>query len=222
MSLKPYRAKTYKGPWQKRFRNYYKGGRQIYRDIGTLTGGNTEFKWEDVSFTGQAVGTTSSVFPLINLGRGTDAVNRIGRSIRMKSAQLQLTFTLDTAQSADQLRIVLVKEKFTGGTAVTYSGGTAKSIFTTSNFDSLRDLNNRENIQILSNKFISLTNDGVEKRTVKLYKKFNYHVIFNGSNNADITDIQSGALYLVILGNLSNITNPTLMSGYIRLRFLDD
>lgn len=225
MSLKPWnKERRYKTPMEKRLRNYRKGGSQLYKDIGLLTGHNTEIKWDDSEFTNTSVYTTATIFPLITLLRGTDAAgNRIGRSVKMLSLQWNVTFKLDPAYPADTIRLNIIKEDFVAGTSITYDGGTAKSVFQDSNLQAFRNLNNRKNIRVLYDKYINLTQEGTETQTRKYYKKFNFHTIFNSSNNADITDCQSGMLYMMFKGtNPSNVTTPTLASGYIRVRYVDD
>lgn len=224
MSLKPWnKERTYKTAMEKRVRNYRKGGMQLYKDIGLLTGHNTEVKWDDTEFAGQAVSTTANVQPLITLLRGTDAINRVGRSIKVLSLQWLITFKLDPAYDTDTIRVNIIKEDYVNGTPITYAGATGKSVFQDSNLQSFRNLNNRKNIRVLYDKYVNLTQEGRESQTKKYYKKFNFHTIFNSLNNADITDCQSGMLYLMVTGtNPSTATTPTLMSGYIRLRFVDD
>lgn len=230
LNRKDFKKREPKTAMQKRLRYYYKGGRQLYRDVSYLKGLiNTEFKFKDTSASTQVIGNTSATahYALLNgLSRGTDANQRVGRSIKLKSVQLQATIRLNDACAAtteNNVRVLLVMMKDPEGIAPTYSGSTFRSIYLTDSISSMRDLNNRGKFYVLKQWYIALNAEGVKSRNIKFYKKMNTHQYFNAQTNGDIGDITSNALYLIAIGDLNN-ANPdeTWISYQARIRFIDN
>lgn len=214
----------------KRLRYYYKGGRQLYRDVSYLKGLiNTEFKWKDSIASTQVIGNTSAtaqLFLLNGTSRGTDSSNRVGRTIRLKSIATNFTVRLNDACAAgteNVVRVILLWQKHVQGVAPTYSGTTSTSLYVSDTVDAMRYLNNRSDFRVLKEWKICLNADGVKARNIRYYRKLSHKVVYNNGTAGDVTDIETGALYLIALGTLNN-ANPdeTWISHYSRIRYIDN
>lgn len=235
INRKDFKRREPKSAMQKRLRYYYKGGRQLYRDVSLLKSMiNTELKFKDQLAGAISIGNTSATatYVLINgLSRGSTASQRDGNSIKVSSVQMHLRCNLNvTGVSANTLenntiRFCLVLDKSPQTLAPTVSGGTPQSIFLSDVTYSFRDLNNRSKFTILKEWRVNLTADGRDSATIKYYKKFkNLHTIYNASTNGDITDINSNALWLIVYGSSGLVTAPndTVLNYGIRMRYYDN
>lgn len=160
---------------------------------------------------------------------GTDAVNRIGRKISMKSIQLRILFTLQTSSggtaltgvTAGYIRLMVIYDAQANGGTVQYGdifqGTPAQGNVTPLN------LNNRERFKVIWDKDKQIDPDGPNNQMFKLYKKCMLPVTFNAGNAGTAADIQTGALWLLAMTSVQG-TSAGVISGefYSRVRFTDD
>lgn len=207
---------------------------------GPRLSGGPERKFIDgngaLTITGTQVGAASpgaagaySITVLNALTQGTDATNRLGRKILMKSIQLRLELTDQLAATGLQpagilpgeYRIVVVFDTQTNGAAPAaadiFQSTPAAGLITPLN------LNNRERFKVVWDKVRHVDQSGPATAHVKLYKKCNYPVVFNAGNAGTVGDIQTGGLFICIATTLSATAAPGLQVNlYTRVRFTDD
>lgn len=177
---------------------------------------NVEYKTND-STSNLGVGTTAQTIHLTGLTKGDDYNNRDGRSVCYKSIEMDIYTVMHASASATVVRYILVLCK-NGLSAPSFS-----SIFDTSSAQAIiahRNLNNRKNYTILWDKLEFMDSASHKQCIDSKFKKLNMHTIFNAGNAGDITDIESNALYLVMVSN--EATNTPTVYYNVRLRFVDN
>lgn len=168
--------------------------------------GPSELKTIDTTATNASPVATGSVVLLNGVATGDDYNTRDGRKIQMKSILLRILLSPDTTQSAPQgdiMRVMIVYDKQTNGTALT-----AANVLQTGVIQSPNNLNNRDRFVVLSDKFLTLpswvfaagalTQGGPTPKYLKIYKPLNLDTIYNSASGA-IADISTGSLYLIML-----------------------
>lgn len=185
--------------------------------------------------------TAGDITLLNHIGPGTGPNQRIGRKYVIKSIQLRMRVTqsavADTANAFDidhpsyGVRILVVWDKQPNGVAPAISDilqGTPHSV-------ALTNLDNRNRFRIIIDKHFGTANQvstaistAVQLNSGchmwKKYKKCNLTVINNANGNADIGDINTGALWFVSVSEASSTANPSELAGVFcraRLRYLD-
>lgn len=188
-------------------------------------------------------GTASGGFlrALNLLAQGTDIDKRIGRKVMCKSLLLQLSwrlydFTADdgnTTTAPVQIRSMLVWDKQPNNVHATiedilYSlfnqGGTQTPMPNSPN-----NLKNRDRFRTLWDCKDTLSPGGDSIRVYDKYIKINRETIFSdGSTSADIGSISTGVLYLLLLSDAVDVSDPPnqivfrpMASFCSRFRFTD-
>lgn len=178
---------------------------------------NIEFK-QQYGNIGASANTTGTLALLNGMQLGTDVDDRVGRSIRIKSVQLNLINTQNASASNSIVRYLLVIDKQPSGATPNFSDilATAGNLWS-----SMRNLNNRKRFVILKDQFITM-NSGTNNEigVFEYYKKLDMHTIYNNTSTGTITDIESNALYLCLISN--EPTNSVAVTGCYRVRYLDD
>jgi len=197
---------------------------------------NVESKVFDVDTATYAVNTTGS-FTLLNSPiQGTDMLNRIGRKIVVTSVyvrgrvQLDATGTLVANVSGSQLaRMILFIDYQPNGNTPALT-----DVLKEANAMSQLKMNNRDRFKVIADK--NYVFDGfvrVDTATqalaafnrsiafVKKYKKLALETIYNNGNAGTIADMNSGALYMLWVGDKA--VGATDANAFIstRIRFKD-
>lgn len=187
---------------------------------------------------------------LNNVTLGTDATQRIGRKIQIKSFRLQVNARTDPTVNGTQIadgadfdtsvspvsrsqtvRLVVVWDKQANGTQAM-----STDVFVDMNglngSSSHMQLNNRDRFVILADERKTIGPAGNNAVSFDIYKECDLTTIFtSGPSPQDISSIASGALYLFALGETyavqpSGLTtvNPRVCFGdyaQCRIRYLD-
>lgn len=219
-----YKRKTYKkrNPYggSRRFRNYYKGGMQLYKDVMLLKSlVNVEKKFIDVSSAGVTLptNTTGSLVLLNGIDAGGTQVQRTGNSIKMTSIKMEGFVQLSSLATNDYVTVSLVLDKQPNATTANwndiYEIGSASSALAQRNKLTV------DRFVVLKKWDLPLATAGDTIRKFVCYEKINLHEKFNG-NGATIASIYTNAIYLVFSGNLS--ANYSNITYYSRIRFVDN
>lgn len=193
--------------------------------VGLRTGGWVnparagELKYIDVS-----LGATS--FPLAGTGvltllngciQGSDATNRIGRKVNLKSIQTRISNTVATTgiSNGPNFRVIIFYDKQANATAPAVT-----DVLLTDAFASNMNLNNRDRFVILMDKTSAESCN--YNWNMHDYRKVNCETIFNSGNAGTIGDIQTGSLYmLTYLASGCLTTTEYVTVGRVRTRFMD-
>jgi len=176
---------------------------------------------------------TGTISLLNPLGQGTSVVTRIGQKIVIRSIDLRVRVSgapnsATPTVYANMIRVLLVWDNQPNGTLATPS-------------DIIEDLTAGTGViapqqkiyitrfRILWDKKFMLTNlVGANSPTEKVndmdqyYKKTRLQVGYADSNNGDITDIITGAIYLLAVGQHTAAANQGILEYFSRIRFYDN
>lgn len=202
---------------------------------------STEKKFFDIASGTINISTTASINLLCIPQLGTDFTNRIGRKILIKSVYIRGYVSTEAANSGfanslsvgtQLVRMIILADMQPNGAAPA-----ATDILNTADSASQLNANNRDRFKIIKDKTwclggtrTSITANEVQAVAIspqqfnlKWYKRLNMETIFNAGNAGTIADINSGALYLVFIGNRAAGTNGD-SNAFIstRVRFLDN
>lgn len=178
---------------------------------------NTEFKRIDTTI--NAGHSSATTFYLLNgLQRGDQFSQRIGRSLRIKSIEINSLHTLGAGATASSIRMILFLSIAPKGIApvagdVLNNGGPPLNIV------SPRNLDNRSNILILRDKTLSLSSSGDQKKSWNYFKNLDIKAIYNSGNAGTVADIDGQALYLMIMS--TEPVNVPASQIFLRVRFID-
>lgn len=167
---------------------------------------------------GGTVSDTGTLILMNGLVQGDDFTQRDGRVVNFKSVQMSMRFVQDTGATTNSTRInwalILDKAPF---------GGTPTIAAIYSNLEAgFRNLDNRKNFTILKRGTIVVDSDDATK-VVNFYHKFGrsgIETVYDASNNGDITDIASNAIYLLMWGSQGTGDYPDRAVNF-RLRYTD-
>lgn len=183
---------------------------------------NTEFKYSYQIGTDVPLDnfSTPAIYLMNGLVQGTDADNRNGRSILVKSLQCALNVEMIGTETDTKFRFMVVIDKQPNGAVATVSQ-ILQSTGTENSLMAPRNLNNRKRFVILKDQVMSL-NEGVRRvGFIKYYRKLNMHTTYNSSDTGTITDIATNALYVILWSNKTTTGRPTLQINN-NIRFLDN
>lgn len=181
---------------------------------------------------------TTGIFTLLSAPvPGSDFTNRIGRKTLIKSVYIRGIVSCELADqdgptvgaSPCQLgRMIIFADMQPNGAAPVLT-----DILTTASSISQLNLNNRDRFKIYCDKVFALNayaynvtaNSQLASLSnsiaVKKFKKLNLETIYNAGTAGTIADIQSGALYLLTVGNRVAGTDDATATLSTRVRFVD-
>lgn len=160
--------------------------------------------------------SSTGTINLINgVAQGTDFTQRVGRKFNMKSILLRGRIAVGATPTGGTWRLMLVYDKQTNGAAPAIT-----DIVDAIGMSGVQNLSNRDRFVVIMDKSGFL--EATTKITIpfKKYKKCNLEVI-NGGTGDTVGSIQTGALWVISMGNLA--TGVTAITGTItsRVRFKD-
>lgn len=182
---------------------------------------NPEFKMKEV-YSSATVNTTPTISLLNGLTKGDDIGNRDGRSILMKSLNLQATIIVNASTTIGSfVRCMVFIDKSPSGVSPTYTEILDTSTITQPIL-AQRNLNFRKRFVILRDQLIEVSpgSGGKGLYCFNYYKKLAMHTIYDASDAGDITDISNNALYFLTVSN-EGVNTPTV-TLCSRVRFLDN
>lgn len=163
---------------------------------------------------------------------GTDAINRIGRKISMKSIQGRYIFTLQGATTGTQpagiegglVRLLIVYDRSTNG-SLPSSTDILQGAFQLSAVAPL-NLNNRERFVVLIDEYLNLDPQNKQAGIIEFYRQLPrdvQDVIYNGGNAGTAADIQTGGIYSLWTTTIQATAGTNLGgTAYNRIRYLDE
>lgn len=223
-------------------RGWYAGTRATFRRIkgikrmpwGVIKKTYTvpELKYSDKAAFDTVPG--SGAFALLNgLNLGTSSITRVGRNINIKSIHIKFEVegapfsgTPTTVTSVCRAMIVFDMQP-NGATPLVGDllENTTSGVQTTSStamrygarFKILYDKR-----WVLNNQITASTSTTWSQIFDEIYLKVNLKCTYSNTNNGDITDIDSGALYLFLTSDSAAVANNPGLLYYSRIRYTDN
>lgn len=204
---------TKKSSWEKK-------GEKIGGSIGAIASKvkniieelNVEHKHIDDVISTAAL-TTGVVYPLVIVPQGLGASDRTGNSIKVTS--LLLRYAIAAGLSNCHCRVMVFRDNQQIGDTTPALGDVLQFVDIYSPLDASTNVGR---FSILYDKTHNLVvgGDSAQTNLIKVFKKLNTRVRFNGSA---LTDIQKNGLYMAFLSD--NANNPQL-TYRSRVRFVDN
>jgi len=191
----------------------------------TRTGGNFaqvgassghEKKYIDVTV--NASFTSAGALTLLNgCIPGSDAINRIGRRIKMKSLLLRLSCNVGATPTNDVVRFMVVYDRQANGAAPA-----ATDILTGISALNPNNLNNRARFITLLDWIQAMDTVGPTIVQKVVFIRKDLVTTFNAGTAGTVADIQTGSLYVLNCGNNAAGVTATTLVCRSRVRFEDD
>lgn len=184
---------------------------------------NPEFKIIDTSSLALTIPDgVGTIVQLTNLSQGNTNITRVGNGIKIASIYAKAIFCINASATVTQIRYMLVQDKQVNG-AIFATADLIESVTDVRSVISPRNIDNTKRFRILHDKLIIL-NPNISAvvstcRYIKIYKKLDMHVRYDG-NAGDITDLTQSGLFMVFIGNQP--TNAPTVNLDVRVRFLDN
>jgi len=186
-----------------------------------------ELKYISTTTTIQDMTTTPVITLLNGCAPGSDATNRIGRRILVRSVQLSGYAAPSTATVVAPCRWAIVVDRQANGATFTFGDCWDSAIA-----DTLRNPTNLQRFQIIHDTGVfgvigstqpspAIAATSASLHPFHLYKKLNIPVQFNAGVTGTVADITTNAIYLVTWGSQAGLNGADFTSR-IRIRFADE
>lgn len=200
--------------------------RPIYRSSArgrpTISRGGmvSELNFKDSTFSNVAVNSTGSFTLLNGMATGSSGQTRLGRKILVKSVQPRISFQADTAATYNHVRMIIFVDRQANGSAPSVT-----DLLAAASPQAMLNLDNSRRFRVLMDRSFPLIGNSTtpsnsqEGVIVDEYRKVNVYTTYNSGSVGDITDIETGSLYCLLLGSQAAGTGDAGATGYIRIRF---
>lgn len=196
---------------------------QIASKVAALV--NTEKKYYDVAIS-KSGDTAAQVICLTGMAQGDTESTRVGDSIMPKSLQAKLKLMFDTTNPSENVRVVIVKDKDNNvGTPPGYT-----QVYQMTAPYTLRSMDYPKRFKVLYDKIFTCNTTKPVVNIDWYYKykmmkdfKGNYtrgdHITFTGQLD---TDTARSHVYLMLISSHADGASALSLSGYTRLRYIDN
>lgn len=174
--------------------------------------------------------TNNGVVQLLNGSvQGTDSTNRIGRKIQMTSFQIDLKYCQTTTNfttlaawptSSCHVKWCVVFDKQTNGAAPAWTDVFDQSGSIITPF-AHRNLSTLDRFDVLASDVGDISAAAANSCSWSRYCKVQLDTRYFGTNNGNVTDIDSGGLFLLVADDNANNTALGQVYGRLRVRFRD-
>lgn len=197
----------------------------------------TEVKWFDQYYSSVNASTTGTIILLNGTGQGLNVNARIANRIHLKKTHLKYFIGDNGVPVTDSIvRVMVVYDREADGALPSVFGGqTTNSILDNTSVASslsFQNPNNRDRYTILYDKSTEMVHNALQavsgttsialprwKNKSKMIPLDSF-TQYNASG-AGVTEINSGALYLVVMSNIISGSNAPIMTFNNRLYFTD-
>lgn len=194
-----------------------------YRGFNTTGAPVSEWKYKDTVYNATYLTAAQNTL-LDGLAPGSDATQRIGRQVTVRSLQFNIytyaTSTATTDVGPGCCRTVIFFDRQANGTAPS-----AADVLEGGAFNSPRSMNNRKRFKIIYDELRGMGNSNNSNNPMiqRGYIKFRRPVIvtYNSGTAGTIGDIMTNSLFILTMGTA--ITAGFVMTGntYARIRYSD-
>lgn len=193
----------------------------------------SELKWVDYTPVTVTASTTNNIYTLNFVATGSDAYNRVGRKINVKSIQIKARFVPSgNAAINDMVRLMVVYDRQGYQGAITFADivkSTDSAGLTSSTVYDHKNPDNESRFKILMDQTwnlpqnaasidSSVLTDYTKGTMIDKYIKCNTMTDFQAGSNIPDT----GAIYFVVMGQQVVASAPTSVQWTSRVRFTDN
>lgn len=159
------------------------------------------------------INSSGSITHLTGVGQGDDKNHRTGRSILARSLYMNMQIDANAAATFTHARIIV----FMDTQQIADTNPTITDVLNSAHYLSLLNPNSGGRFKVLKNWQITLDASTRNSITLTKYFKLYNHVLYNGSNGADI---QKNGIYVLLISN--QVTNTPAMEYNFNLGFHDN
>jgi len=214
------------------------GGRKLtYRPTAPLSGSYRarlaasagELNFKDTSLASQSFSSTPVLLLLNGMAQGTTASTRIGRRINIKSIQWMFDTESSTTSVWNGFRYMIIQDTQANAATPAFT-----DIYDVAQPTTFRNVSNMPRFKVLfdSKEVLSVgptpgaggvPGSDTIATVHQGYLKVNIPVQFNVGVAGTVADIQTNALYFVMIGNsaFSTLTDVQIYNGQVRIRYSD-
>lgn len=176
---------------------------------------NVEWKNVDTTFSDNTITTTAQIVNLDGCAQGDTSITRDGKSQFNKSVYVRGVLRSDADQTGDSIvRAMLVMDY----RKVSGSDFAITDLLNEESVDAINNLSsNQSRFKVLWDRYFILAPAGLNKKTFTVYKKLSFHTKYSGTTS---TSGAGPSIYLVLISDL--LTDPPLLNGHARVRFIDN
>lgn len=220
------RKRKYHG--KRRFQNYSRGGKQLYKDVMYLKSlVNSELHYKFNSYTGQNISTSGSIFHLSAISQDDTNYGRSGNTVLPRYLNMQIRLVADSSAVSpvvDTVRLLVFRWKDNSTPVIAdIFENTSMPVYSPLNDNISGNVKDRK-IQIIKSKIFNL---GIEANSITaFYKKVidlnppsnevKAHIKFDDTT----TTSPQGGIYMLLVGRQPTYT--TSMEGSMKLSFHDN
>lgn len=177
----------------------------------------------DLAFTGFTANTTGQIGLVATIAQGVSVNQRIGKKAKYKSVQLRGQFYANAAATINDTAVLLIYDRKPQNALPAITDvlvtATPQSFMNDANSDRFRVLRRWDNV-LIGNSTTPAT--GKEAVNFDQYVPLNgLPVEFGAAGTGAIGDISTGALYLIVVGNVAAGTGAATCNIGCRTRFVD-
>lgn len=176
---------------------------------------NVEYKFYDTDDS-VSLGTSGTIYNLAPIPQGDGSSSRDGRSIKLKSLFIKGSLQLNPSATTSRVRIMVVMKINNG-----LSAPVATDVLDTVLMNSLRNLDNTDNIKVLYDKRFIIDSNRQSELYWQFYKKLNHRQQYQiGATAGVATVLERFGFYLIAFSD--EATNTPTMLYTSRVRFIDN
>lgn len=207
-----------------RYKNYRRGGKQLYKDVMYLKSlVNSELHYDYASYTTQNISSSGSIYHLSEVSQGDGVTHRSGNSIMPRYLNVQVRLQ-NSSTTLDTVRLLIFRWKDNSTpTIAELFENTSMPVYSPLN-DNITGNSKDRQIDIIKSKIFMV--GSAQANPALFYKKvfdlnppgkpIKDHVKFDGTT----ATAPSGGIYMVLIGRQS--TQYTVFEGMHKLSFHDN
>lgn len=177
---------------------------------------NVEYKFFDTGSTSALSSTAATILNLAPIPRGDSSSDRDGRSIKLKSLFVKGSLQLNASATTSRVRILIVLKINNNLLAPT-----ALDVLDTLQMNSLRNLNNTDNIKVMYDKRFVIDVNRQSEIFFQFYKKLSHRQQYEINSTAGVaTVLERMGFYIIAFSD--EPTNTPNMLYTSRVRFIDN
>jgi len=182
-----------------------------------------EVGYVDLDQAGYACNTTGQIVLIGPIAQGTTVNQRVGKHAQYKSLQLRGYFVNGSASILNAVALMIIYDKRPRETLPAIT-----DIIEAVHPNAMRNTTNESRFKVLKRVDATLLGSSQSSDATHPQEDCSFYlplknlpVTFNALSTGAIDDIESGALYLVTIGNVAQGSPDADLSAAVRLRFVD-
>lgn len=182
---------------------------------------NVESKYKDILFGGVSITDNLGIqSTLTSLSQGLTAITRTGQSVKFTHLSFNAFIFLGAVSAVTYVRVLVIADRDPNGAAFAVGDFYAAAATGTDYTSAHRNVGNLKRFSVMHDQAIGLASSTLQVKRLDLEIPLDFHTLYNTGNVGNVTDIQSGGLFLIVQSN-QTVNYPTL-TATLRMSFVDN